>query len=486
MNFTIATTLDEALAAVAAGARPVAGGSDLVVGARQGKSPLPDSLVAIDRIESLGNIEEAGGGVRIGALVTHARLEADDDIVDRYTALADASALVGSPSTRNVGTLGGNVMNASPAMDTGAPLLVLGAEVELQSTDASRRVVIAELWTAPGRTSAAAGELCVAIHLPSRPADSGSAYVRLEYRRAMEIAVVGAAASVGLDGRRRILPRWRSRSLPSLRRSSPSAEPMRCSGAMSTMRCCAEIASLASEQAAPISDLRASDRYRRHCIGVMARRAVDAADPSSPGRIDRRPRQPQPRDWSSVVSISINLNVNGTDYPVTVDAGRNLVSVLRTEIGLTGTKEGCDDCECGACMVLIDGQPVNSCSYLAAQAGDRPIMTVEGVMVGDQLHPAAAGPARRGWRAMRVLHARHDHVGDGVAERQLLTHRRGDPHRTVRQPVPLHRLRQNPRRRAERRCCCPALSTPADASSVDGAHLDQDRGFGPKDRGVEP
>jgi aerobic-type carbon monoxide dehydrogenase small subunit (CoxS/CutS family) len=87
------------------------------------------------------------------------------------------------------------------------------------------------------------------------------------------------------------------------------------------------------------------------------------------------------------VSISINLNVNGIDYPVAIDSDRNLVSVLRTEIGLTGTKEGCDDCECGACMVLIDGQPVNSCSYLAAQAADRPITTIEGVMVGDELHP---------------------------------------------------------------------------------------------------
>jgi aerobic-type carbon monoxide dehydrogenase small subunit (CoxS/CutS family) len=86
------------------------------------------------------------------------------------------------------------------------------------------------------------------------------------------------------------------------------------------------------------------------------------------------------------VTTSINLNVNGIDYPVTIDPSRNLVSVLRTEIGLTGTKEGCDDCECGACMVLIDGRPVNSCSYLAAQASGRPIMTVEGVMVGDKLH----------------------------------------------------------------------------------------------------
>lgn len=86
-------------------------------------------------------------------------------------------------------------------------------------------------------------------------------------------------------------------------------------------------------------------------------------------------------------NIPIVLHVNGVDYPVAIGAGRNLVSVLRTEIGLTGTKEGCDDCECGACMVLLDGQPVNSCSYLAAQAQGRTITTVEGVMHGADLHP---------------------------------------------------------------------------------------------------
>ncbi len=90
---------------------------------------------------------------------------------------------------------------------------------------------------------------------------------------------------------------------------------------------------------------------------------------------------------SQQVDRDLVLNVNGIDYPVSVDHGRNLLSVLRTEIGLTGTKEGCDDCECGACMVLVDGQPVNSCSYLAAQAVGRRITTVEGVMQGDELHP---------------------------------------------------------------------------------------------------
>lgn len=87
------------------------------------------------------------------------------------------------------------------------------------------------------------------------------------------------------------------------------------------------------------------------------------------------------------MSEQYTLHVNGVAYAVTADAGRNLLSVIRGEIGLTGTKEGCDDCECGACMVLLDGAPVNSCSYLAAQAQDRQITTVEGVMDGDGLHP---------------------------------------------------------------------------------------------------
>ncbi len=81
------------------------------------------------------------------------------------------------------------------------------------------------------------------------------------------------------------------------------------------------------------------------------------------------------------------LNVNSVHYPVAVEPNRNLLSVIRSEIGLTGTKEGCDDSECGACIVLLDGRPVNSCSYLAAQAQDREIITVEGLRDGDELHP---------------------------------------------------------------------------------------------------
>ena len=82
------------------------------------------------------------------------------------------------------------------------------------------------------------------------------------------------------------------------------------------------------------------------------------------------------------------LNVNGVGYPVEVEPWRSLLSVLRDEVGLTGSKEGCDDSECGACMVLLDGRPVNSCSYLALQADGREVTTIEGLAAPDgELHP---------------------------------------------------------------------------------------------------
>jgi CO/xanthine dehydrogenase FAD-binding subunit len=276
MSFAIAESLDEALAALASGARPIAGGTDLVVAARQGKSPPPTSLVAIDRLEELARIGSRERGIAVGALVTHARLMTDPTIVSDFTALADAASLVGSPSTRNVGTLGGNVMNASPAMDTGAALMVLGAVARLQSVRGSRPVALSDLWTGPGQTSAETDELCVAIELPHRPPRSGSAYVRLEYRRAMEIAVVGAAASVTLADDGTI-----SEGAVALTAVAPTIIEVEGAAAIMTGHmpdaAAAAVAASASEVAQPISDLRASDSYRRHTVGVMASRAVDAA-----------------------------------------------------------------------------------------------------------------------------------------------------------------------------------------------------------------
>jgi carbon-monoxide dehydrogenase small subunit len=87
---------------------------------------------------------------------------------------------------------------------------------------------------------------------------------------------------------------------------------------------------------------------------------------------------------------SITLNVNGVPYPLTVDAHTSLLVAVRDHLGLTGSKEGCDDSECGACMMIMDGKPVNSCSYLAVQADGHELTTIEGLSDGDELSPLQA------------------------------------------------------------------------------------------------
>jgi carbon-monoxide dehydrogenase small subunit len=87
------------------------------------------------------------------------------------------------------------------------------------------------------------------------------------------------------------------------------------------------------------------------------------------------------------VKVEATLSVNGVSYPVELEPGTSLLAAVRDVVGLTGAKEGCDDSECGACMMLLDGKPVNSCSYLALQAEGSDVTTVEGLATGDQLSP---------------------------------------------------------------------------------------------------
>ena len=87
------------------------------------------------------------------------------------------------------------------------------------------------------------------------------------------------------------------------------------------------------------------------------------------------------------MSVPAVLRVNGTSHAVELDPHQSLLDAVRDVIGLIGSKEGCDDSECGACMMLLDGKPVNSCSYLALQADGRDVTTVEGLAAGDELAP---------------------------------------------------------------------------------------------------
>ena len=274
-RFSAPTALADALTATAAGYRPVAGGTDLVVGARQGKWSLPDDLVALDRIAELRGIEATADGLRIGATTSHADLAIYPAIRERWTAIADAASIVGSPATRHVGTLGGNLANASPAAETSGPLLCFDAQLELRSTSGRRRIALADLFTGPGRTNVASNELIVAVEVPQLEG-SGSCYVRLEFRRQMEIAVVGATAVVRLDGDVVRDARIAITALaPTVRRVAAAESSL--VGTDGGPAAAAEAGRLAAEAATPISDVRASLDYRTAMAAVVVRRAITGA-----------------------------------------------------------------------------------------------------------------------------------------------------------------------------------------------------------------
>ena len=275
--FSTATTVDDAVAAVATGARPVAGGTDLVVGARSGKAALPDSIVAIHRIAELRGVGLlADGRLRLGALASHAEIAASEIVRSNFTALSDACSIVGSHATRAQGTVGGNLMNASPAMETGGPLVCFGAAAELHSPGGSRSVAIEDLWAGPGQTTAHPDELLVAIEVPAPAAGTGSAYLRLEYRRQMEIAVVGATAVVTMaDGLVTGVRIAMTALSPTIRRV-PEAEAalIGSDGGVAAIAAAGEAVAAA---ASPISDVRGSAEYRRAMAAVIARRAIEKA-----------------------------------------------------------------------------------------------------------------------------------------------------------------------------------------------------------------
>lgn len=274
--FVTAASIDDAVQAMAGGARPVAGGTDLVVGARQGKAPLPDSLVAIHRIDELRGIESLDGVLRLGALTTHQDVTEHPVVLARLTALADASAIVGSHATRAQGTIGGNVMNASPAMETGGPLICFDATVTLHGANGVRWVAAADLFSGPGQTTAHPDELLTVVDVPLPPEGTGSCYLRLEYRRQMEIAVVGVTAVITFDEGQVADAKVAITALAPTIRRVPEAEAalVGTDGAGDAAEAAAQAAAAAAE---PISDVRASESYRRAMAAVIARRAIEVA-----------------------------------------------------------------------------------------------------------------------------------------------------------------------------------------------------------------
>ena len=201
------TTVDEAVRLLHAqtGGRPLAGGTDIVVQMKEAATrfPYPTFVVNLRGISELRGIEfSETEGLRIGAAATMAEIAASPVVRDRYQALAEGAGVVGSLQTMNMGTIGGNVCNAAPSADTAPPLLAYEATAVIVGTTGRRAVPITGFFTGPGRTVLAPDELLAELRLPVPPPGTSGAYQRHTPRKQMDIAVVGVAALLTIDGQR--------------------------------------------------------------------------------------------------------------------------------------------------------------------------------------------------------------------------------------------------------------------------------------------
>jgi CO/xanthine dehydrogenase FAD-binding subunit len=268
--------LDQALAAVAVGETVLlAGGTDLLVRIKK-RMLAPKMVVDLSGLEELREITEDGANVILGALATHAQL-IDNELARQYLPLlVQGCSTVGSAQIRNRGTLGGNVMNASPAADSVPPLVALGARVVLRSLAGCRELPLEFFITGPGKSQLRPDEILTAVVVPKMQAGEKCRYRKLGQRTSLAISIASVAVKFDFNRRTRTC---RQPSVvfgavaPVVRRISVLEDLL----AATTLDEVGirEIATRAREFCSPISDIRASAEYRREMCAALFFEVLD-------------------------------------------------------------------------------------------------------------------------------------------------------------------------------------------------------------------
>lgn len=272
-DYVRATSVDEAVAALAAAngeAKLLAGGQSLVpmLNFRLIDAPV---FVDINGIDGLSGIEEtAGGGLRIGALTRHYALETSVAVRERFPVLHEAMKHVAHLAIRNRGTIGGSLAHADPAAELPAMSVLLDATIATASPSGGRRIAAREFFVAPLTTVLEPDEMVIAVDLPGLPDGAGWGFEEFAQRRG-DFAVAGAAAIVVRDGDNVTEARVALMGVHDVPLRAPAAEQALIADGVDAA------AAAAQREAEPTNDLHGSADYRRHLVGVLTRRALDAA-----------------------------------------------------------------------------------------------------------------------------------------------------------------------------------------------------------------
>lgn len=386
------------LAQHAGQARIVAGATDLILEIERGMRPALDTLIDITRIPGLNHItQDEDGRIHLGPLVTHNQCAASPLIRQRAYPLARAAWEVGAPQIRNRATVAGNLITASPANDTITPLMALDAHVTLASTRGERTLPLSAFYTGVRQTVLQPDEMLVDISFMGMTDSQRGTFVKHALRRAQAISVINLAIILTLHSNTVEQAAITLGAVaPTIIHASEAERYL--AGKALNDAVLDEAAALAAAAARPIDDIRASAAYRREMVRVITRRGLlslregtqQAGMPAEPVTLGGQ-ESPQPGTPSENVTHgpgqAIQTTINGKSYTFTSGHNKTLLRLLREEAGLTGTKEGCAEGECGACTVFLDGAAVMACMVPAPRAHHAQIITIEGLAQPDQLHP---------------------------------------------------------------------------------------------------
>jgi CO/xanthine dehydrogenase FAD-binding subunit len=252
----------------------MAGGTDLIPKIKSRKIKTPGYIVDLKNIPGLDFIEfNDRNGLTIGPLVTIGDIEKSRLIQDKYPLLFEAAAGLASVQVRNRGTLAGNVCNAVPSADTAPALLALDARLKLVSLKGSRIVDIGSFFTGPNQTVVNSDEILTEIQIPTPPPGNRSTYIKLSPRRAMDLAVVGVAVLAVIESGLFKDVRVALGAVAPTPIRARKAETL-LKGQKSSLDIIQKAAELASQEARPIDDHRASAEYRRDMVKVLTARAL--------------------------------------------------------------------------------------------------------------------------------------------------------------------------------------------------------------------
>lgn len=398
------TTLDAALDLLrehAEHARIVAGGTDIVVELQRGVRPT-STVIDITAVRDLRYVRRDGPYLALGALTTHNDVIVSPLCRAHALPLVQACIEVGAPQIRARATVAGNLVTASPANDTITPLMALDAELVLISTRGERVVPLRAFYLGVRRTALHAGEMVREIRFPVRDAGRRGVFVKLGLRRAQAISVINVAVVLDFAGELVDEAHIAMGCLaPTIVRATLAEQSL--IGKRLDTAACEEAGRLALEAARPIDDLRGSAAYRLDTLAALVAQALSrlaagmecAGLPDVPVLLDSGPPaaptdgsagSPAVRAASQVIG-TIHTTINGQPHMLERASGKTLLDALREDAGLTGTKEGCAEGECGACTVWLDGQAVMSCLVPAGQAHGASLTTIEGLAGADALHP---------------------------------------------------------------------------------------------------